>query len=502
MSAPHWIAGAGFLAALLWIAVEDARRMTVDARVVLAAVLAGLVWRAVAADSGAGPLSPAFWAGPAAGGLLGLAAFAAPVLLARWRGARRPLYSGDAMLLAGFGLVLGPTGLAWTLGLGCSLALAHRACIQHRRRRPLRRGLTPFGPGLAAGAGVVFLLFATGALAAPADPNRPAAPRPLAARELAPVPVPLPDAIARRRLDLKAPGAALAFPDAVARIAAGAGIAARIEERPARTATGAVVLDPPPTLRLGSARTVSAAVTRAATAAGYAWTWHPGRDGGAGELVFYRYWDRDWQIGHPPKPPLADPLEARIEAGTGDTPVRVVPPDKAAPTGEKPPAIDAPPGRRAEKKKTGDDAAPPLSLLGPTTVPPATADNKKTYDDAAPPLPLTGPTTVPPATATKKTEETEETATALPTPAPWEVLPSRHATLRAVLDGWCRRAGWTLVWKPRRRYAVTAEARFGGDFLSAVDGLLADATTRRSLVARAYAANRHLVIDDAGGGPR
>ena len=108
-----------------------------------------------------------------------------------------PALSGDAMLLAGFGLVLGPTGLAWTLGLGCALALAHRACIQWRRRRPMRRGLTPFGPGLAAGAGVVFLMLATGALAAPADPNRPE--RPLAATELPPGPETAQERAGRRR---------------------------------------------------------------------------------------------------------------------------------------------------------------------------------------------------------------------------------------------------------------------------------------------------------------
>ena len=71
--------------------------------------------------------------------------------------------------------------------------------------------------------------------------------------------------------------------------------------------------------------------------------------------------------------------------------------------------------------------------------------------------------------------------------------------LQAVLAGWCRRAGWVLVWKPRRHYAVTAEASFSGDFLAAVDGLLAGPATRRGLVARAYARNRHLVIEDAGG---
>ena len=54
------------------------------------------------------------------------------------------------------------------------------------------------------------------------------------------------------------------------------------------------------------------------------------------------------------------------------------------------------------------------------------------------------------------------------------------------------------------RYAVGSSqeqadnAVFRGGFLEAVDQLLAGDTTRRTLSALAYKANRHLVIEDAG----
>ena len=74
-----------------------------------------------------------------------------------------------------------------------------------------------------------------------------------------------------------------------------------------------------------------------------------------------------------------------------------------------------------------------------------------------------------------------------------------HATLRAVLEDWGTLAGWSVVWTPRRDYAVRADAVFEGGFLDAVDQLLAAPATRRSLIAFAHESNRHLVIEPAGG---
>ena len=82
--------------------------------------------------------------------------------------------------------------------------------------------------------------------------------------------------------------------------------------------------------------------------------------------------------------------------------------------------------------------------------------------------------------------------------AVWHVDRDRHGTLRAVLEDWGTRAGWSVVWTPRRDYAVRADAAFEGGFLEAVDRLLAAPATRRSLVAFAHEPNRHLVIEPAG----
>ena len=80
----------------------------------------------------------------------------------------------------------------------------------------------------------------------------------------------------------------------------------------------------------------------------------------------------------------------------------------------------------------------------------------------------------------------------------WTIDRKLQPTLRDVLESWASRAGWSVVWKPARTYAVGADAAFDGGFLEAVDLLLSAPATRRSLVATAYRANRHLVIEDAG----
>ena len=66
------------------------------------------------------------------------------------------------------------------------------------------------------------------------------------------------------------------------------------------------------------------------------------------------------------------------------------------------------------------------------------------------------------------------------------------------MEEWGAQAGWSVVWKPERHYAIGADASFGGVFLDAVDLLLAAPATRRSLVALAHEPNRYLVIEDAG----
>ena len=92
-----------------------------------------------------------------------------------------------------------------------------------------------------------------------------------------------------------------------------------------------------------------------------------------------------------------------------------------------------------------------------------------------------------------------EAAADAPDAGGWTVDPNEHRTLRGVLEAWAARAGWTLVWKAREDYGLGAAAVFEGGFLEAADVLLSGPATRRTLDVRAYAANRHLVVDDADG---
>ena len=151
------------LAAMAAMAVLDARRAVVDPRLVLAFLAAAAVWRYLSPDGGS-PWTP--WTGMA----LGIAAVALPIALAQLRGRRWPLYPGDAMMLGAFGFLLGPIGLAWTMLLGSAFSLAYRVWVQRRRGRPVRKNLVPLGPGMTAGAAVVFLCVNFGVAFAAGEP--------------------------------------------------------------------------------------------------------------------------------------------------------------------------------------------------------------------------------------------------------------------------------------------------------------------------------------------
>ena len=398
------------LAAMASIAILDARRAVVDPRLVLALLAAAAVWRYQGLD-GNSPWTP--WMGMA----LGIAAVALPIMVAQWRGRRWPLYPGDAMMLGAFGFLLGPIGLAWTMLLGSVFSLVYRVWIQRQRGRRIRKGLVPLGPGMTAGAAVVFLCVNFGVAFAAGEPSQHGVPgvqgtaavvtvsplpnigpaaAPLPATELAPASTALPEAIGIRELVFEQ-REAVSFPAALRRLSSLSGIATAIEERPARIAGGMAILSDAPPIRLVWRGALAGLLDRLAVLSGYDWSWREGT------VVFYRYWD----------------IEQRAAAaGSAD---RV------------------------------DEVA---------------------SDDS------------------------------------WIVEAGAHKTLRGVLESWARQAGWTLVWHAARDYAVGSSseqadnAEFSGGFLEAVDLLLAGDTTRRTLSALAYRANRHLVIEDAGAAGR
>ena len=403
------LAGA-VLAAMAALAVHDARRALVDPRLVLALLGAAAAWRFLGADGAEGAW--ARLAGGVLGAVLGVASAMVPIAVASWLGRRWPLYPGDAMMLGALGFLLGIPGLAWTMLLGSVFALLYRFCVQRRRGRPFRKGLVPLGPGMCAGAAVVFVCIDCGVVLAgdaahvtvtPLTPPPAAAHEsaPLPATELAPALAGLPPALAIRVVSM-AGDDTLAFPALIRRLSAAVGVAMRIEERPARIAGGEAALADPPPLSLAWRGSLAGLLDRVAASSGYDWSW----DGAA--VVFHRYWD----------------VEQRGPAAADG-------------------AADAPAEEPAPEAEGGSSAG---------------------ADDA------------------------------------WAVDPGEHRTLRGVLESWGGRAGWTVVWKAARDYALGAAATFRGGFLEAADLLLSGPLTRRALDVRAYEANRHLVVDDAGGG--
>ena len=415
------LAGA-VLAAMAGLAVHDARRALVDPRMVLALLGAAAAWR-FAGSGGAEGAWPRLADG-VLGASLGVAAAMVPIGVAAWLGRRWPLYPGDAMMLGALGFLLGVPGLAWTMLLGSALALVHRFCVQRKRGRPFRKGLVPLGPGMCAGAAAVFLCMNFGVALANGGGAAAGAPERIEATELGPVLEALPADLAARQVRIEE-GEALSFPSLVRRLSGLAGVAMRIEERPARVAGGAALLAEPPALAIEWVGTLAGLLDRVASLSGYDWSWETlgpetlGPEHGA--VVFHRYWDVE-QRG-PAAAVGAD--GAGTQEGEGP-----------AGTGERPgtrDAVDAP-----------SDGAPGMG-------------------------------------------------------GGWTVDPEEHRTLRGVLENWAARAGWTLVWNAERDYGLGAAAVFGGSFLEASDLLLSGPATRRVLDVRAYAANRHLVVDDADG---
>ena len=462
------LAGA-VLAAMAAMAVHDARRALIDPRTVLALLAAAAAWRffgtsvsgtsVIGDGAGEGDGTWPRLVGGVLGGALGVACTMGPIGVAAALGRRWPLYPGDAMMLGALGFMLGVPGLAWTMLLGSVLALAHRFCVQRKRGRPFRKGLVPLGPGMCAGAAVVFVCIecgvalagsGTGAQSAGAAlPEQAAvtlvpetlvpetlvpetvAPLPgvsgtsvfgavdpvrLPATELGPALAPLPPALAGHVVSFEATEP-LPFPALVRRLAAQADVTIRIEERPARIAGGGTVLADPPPLRISWQGTLAGLLDRVGAMSGYSWSWQtlgpetlapetlaPETLGprslvpGQGAVVFHRYWDV---------------AQRGPEAAAGG----IVPDGGAS---------EAPGGT-------------------------------------------------------------------------WTVDPAEHRTLRGVLEDWAAQAGWTLVWNAERDYGLGAPASFSGGFLEAADLLLSGPATRRTLAAMAYEANRHLVVDDADG---
>ena len=476
--------------ALVGIAAVDARTMMIEFRLVAVLVAAALLWHL--AGSGLAALGETGYE-IAAAAAIGVAVIAIPIAAAEFRGRRWPVGGGDAPLLGGIGLLLGLRGLSWALLAGAALALVHRCCLQRKRGRPFAKGRLPIGPGLCAGALVVFLaMLASGAAHAEAAPPAPSpgtdpAGR-IAAVELPPEPFVLPPELAARQVTVSLEGP-VPFARLAAELKRVSGLSVLVEERPGRVHGATTDLPDPPRLAWTFEGALQDLLWSVRDRAGYAAELR-----GGDTLVLYRHLDADWPLpkGAPPAPPAAaerEPAPGLFAAFSESWLGRILGrgrPDR----GKAPDAASERAAARSEAPAQSAAVEAPAAAAGDereeTAPPPATAPAAAlpASDPAAPPAADDGAGKAPPPP---------------PPPAAWPVRAADHETLQDVLSSWADTAGWTLVWRASRRYALSADAEFRGGFLDAVDQLLADAATRRSLAATAHAANRHLVIDDVEG---
>ena len=428
------------LAAMAALAVTDARRAIVDPRMVLALVGAGLLWR-LFGSAETGSLRTA-----ALGAALGIAVVAVPIAVAQLHSRRWPLFPGDAMMLGGLGFVLGPLSLGWALLAGALFSLLYRAWLQRRRGRSFFRGYCPLGPGMVAGAMAVFAFVnADGALAADGS-EIPLPPLPPASHDAA---VPTPPSAPYRDVPLSRPGDIAAAAGAGELFGtgdhpgtgelAGTPMLAASELAPLRTPLPSSLAERTVTIDEREPLAFAAIAGRIATLTGV--------------------------------PVEVEERPARVAGGA----VRLPDPPRVrlAFEGSLPGLLNF------VAKRTGYDWA---WMDGAVVF--------HRYHDVDQRSPGTG----------LAVEQAEGTAAGQggDAAAVWLVDRELHGTLRAVLQDWGVRAGWSVIWAARRDYAVRADAAFEGGFLDAVDRLLAAPATRRSLVAFAHEPNRHLVIEPAG----
>ena len=442
------------------IAIVDARTKLVPVRWLLGLVVAGLGWLEL--GGGRDVVGAGLWM-HVLGAMVGVGVPAAMIAVAQAMGRRWPIFPGDALLLGAVGMILGLKAFLWGLSLGCLLAIVHRVCLQMRRGRPLFAGYLAAGPGLAAGAVVMFVaLHAQFALAENVSPRADGDRGAILATELSPVKNRLPSELAERAVSLELEGP-LAFGDLVAAIGEAAEVAVVIEERPSRLAEGGVELRDPGPVAVMSDRTLGLMLDEVASNAGYAWEWKDER------VVFYRYWDESWPGAEVAE--VEEPEKRKGAAGgvlgwfarllglgqTEKEAAGVVEPQESAAASE---AVAEVPGESDSREpgageEPGDRVEEPGQWALPLTLPPAPED-----------------LTV------------------------WVVDPDRQRTVRGVVEAWAERAEWKLAWRARQDFSVAAEASFEGEFLEAVDGLLSDPRLARVLAVSAHA-NRYLVVRDA-----
>ena len=77
----------------------------------------------------------------------------------------------------------------------------------------------------------------------------------------------------------------------------------------------------------------------------------------------------------------------------------------------------------------------------------------------------------------------------------WAVI--KNAYLKATLEGWCREAGWDLIWESSSDYQLGASAAFHEDFEGAVTHLIDSIYINNpEITATLYRGNKVLHIEE------
>lgn len=107
-------------------------------------------------------------------------------------------------------------------------------------------------------------------------------------------------------------------------------------------------------------------------------------------------------------------------------------------------------------------------------------------------------TKVIPATSVPPVVEAKITTPPKPLPEPW-VVSANDSTLRRALSKWVQRAGWQLVWDASVDVPINVDAKFTGDFNTAVKRLFQSLSAADvNLSAVLYSGNRVLRVTESG----
>lgn len=170
----------------------------------------------------------------------------------------------------------------------------------------------------------------------------------------------------------------------------------------------------------------------------------------------------------------------------------------AVPQPVRPPVVQPPPVTKPVSA-SASVAAPPLTSAqhaAPAVVSASTAAPSTAPKPLA--TPALGTAKVIPSSPVPPVVEAKIITPPKPLPEPW-VVSANDATLRRALTKWVQRAGWQLVWDASVDVPINVDAKFTGDFNTAVKSLFQSLSAADvNLSAVLYSGNRVLRVTESG----